>query len=238
MQTNKKPTTRNNKGLQKLTESETKINSVLSLKKITEKDLEILDEAERVKLYQVMTDKFNELRGDDRDDFYEKIEAVTAPESKNQLWELNHNSIIWGISAFINEYGRMPSKTEIATKTELSRQTVHKHLKEYQNNSLYLENQQQFQFMQSKVLARVFQFAINGDIKACRLYLECTGGLKNTSSGNTGSNINNNTLIQNQNNYIQIGGTILNQEIIQNLKPEQISTIEGILKTFEMKETD
>ena len=184
MKTDKKPITRNNKGLQKFTESETKINSVLSLKKITEKDLEILNDAERVKLYQIMTEKFNELRGDDRDDFYEKIEAVTAPESKNQLWELNHNSIIWGISAFISEYGRMPSKTEIASKTELSRQTVHKHLKEYQNNPLYLENQQQFQFMQSKVLARVFQFAINGDIKAFRLYLECTGALKNTSAGN------------------------------------------------------
>ncbi|WP_123863379.1 hypothetical protein [Chryseobacterium rhizosphaerae] len=52
------------------------------------------------------------------------------------------------------------------------------------------------------------------------------------------NNLNNNTLIQNQNNLIQIGGTVLNQETIKNMSPEQISTIEGILKTIEVKEID
>lgn len=238
MNPHKKMTTRNNKSLQRLTESETKINSVLSLEKITEKDLETLNDQERAELYRIMTEKFNELKGEERDDFFEKIESVTAPETKNQLWEVNHSSIVWAISALINEYGRMPSKTEIANKTELSRQTVHKHLKEYRSNPLHQQHQEQFQFMQSKVLARVFQFAVNGDIKACRLYLEYTGALKNTSSANNGNSINNNTLIQNQNNYIQIGGTILNQEIVQNLKPEQITTIEEMLKTIEVKENE
>lgn len=236
MNTNKKATTRSNKGLQKLTESEEKINSILALHKITEEDLKILSEPERVKLFQIMTDKFNELKGNDRDDFFNKIESITTPETKNQIWENNHNSIIWGISTFINEYGRMPSKAEIAQKTELSRQTVHKHLKGYQANPLYTEYQQRFKFMESKVLAKVFQFAVNGDIRAARLYLECTGALKNQPSGNNNGNINNNTLIQNQNNYIQIGGTILNQEIIKNLKPEQVRIIEKILKTIEIKE--
>ncbi|MCU7612902.1 hypothetical protein N0B16_00455 [Chryseobacterium sp. GMJ5] len=72
-------------------------------------------------------------------------------------------------------------------------------------------------------------------MKACKLYLECIGALKNTLPA---SNLNNNTLIQNQNNYIQIGGTILNQEIIKNLNPEQLNTIEGILKTIEVKEAE
>jgi hypothetical protein len=41
----------------------------------------------------------------------------------------------------------------------------------------------------------------------------------------------NNTLIQNQNNYIQINGTVLSQETIKHLNPEQLNTIETILKT-------
>ena len=41
----------------------------------------------------------------------------------------------------------------------------------------------------------------------------------------------NNTLIQNQNNYIQINGTVLSQESIKSLNPEQLDTIETILKT-------
>jgi hypothetical protein len=233
MKTNKQQSTENNKGLQKLTESHEKINSVLALEKISVEDTDILNESEKVKLYQIITDTFNELSGNERDDFYRKIEAVTAVETKNQIWENNHNSIIYGIATLTHEYGRMPTKSEIANKTKLSRQTVHKHLKDYQSNPLYTEYQQQFKFMESKVLARVFQFAVNGDVRAARLYLECTGALKNSPLGK-----NNNTLIQNQNNYIQIGAVLLNQEIIKNLKPEQISTIEGILKTIEVKEAD
>ena len=41
----------------------------------------------------------------------------------------------------------------------------------------------------------------------------------------------NNTFIQNQNNYIQINGTVLSQETIQKLRPKQLIQIEAILKT-------
>lgn len=37
----------------------------------------------------------------------------------------------------MQDYGRMPSKTEIGIKTELSRQTVYKHLKEYTSHPLF-----------------------------------------------------------------------------------------------------
>jgi len=38
-------------------------------------------------------------------------------------------------------------------------------------------------------------------------------------------------LIKNQNNYIQINGTVLSQETIKHLNPEQLNSIESILKT-------
>ena len=212
------------KGLQKFTETETKINKILSLEQITPKDLEPLSEKESTRLMEILTERFNKLKGTERDKFYKKIEPITGDTTKNQLWEYNHNQITWAISTLMQEYGRMPTKTEIATKTELSRQTVHKHLKEYTNHPQYLGQIEQFRFMTSKVLAKVFQFAVNGDTGAAKLYFNVMGFMNNGQAPN-------NTLIQNQNNYIQINGTVLSQETIKHLNPEQLNTIETILKT-------
>ncbi|SIQ99890.1 hypothetical protein SAMN05880574_1478 [Chryseobacterium sp. RU37D] len=236
MKGDRKSIIENSKSLQKFTESENKINSILSLKKITNDDLEILTKSEYLKLFEVLTKKMNELKGEDMDEFIEKIVEVMSSESKNQIWEYNHNLIISEIHAFINTYERMPSKTELANKTQLSRQTVHKHLKDYKSSPYYTEFQEQFTFMQSQVMATILRYAVNGDMKAAKLYLEGIGVLKNPSSANNSNPVHNNTLIQNQNNYIQIGGTVLNQKLIQNLNPEQISTIEGILKTIVIKD--
>jgi hypothetical protein len=212
------------KSLQKFTETETKINKVLSLEQITPSDLEPLSELESTRLMEILTERFNKLKGTERDKFYKKIEPITSDTTKNQLWESNHIQITWAISTLMKEYGRMPTKTEIANKTELSRQTVHKHLKEYASTPQYLGQIEQFRFMTSKVLAKVFQFAVNGDTGAAKLYFNVMGFMNNGQAPK-------NTLIQNQNNYIQINGTVLSQETIKRLNPEQLNTIETILKT-------
>lgn len=77
--------------------------------------------------------------------------------------------------------------------------------------------------MTAKVLAKVFQFAVNGDTGAAKLYLSAMGYLNNDQSSG-------NTLIQRQNNYIQINGMVLSQETIKLLNPEQLAGIENILK--------
>lgn len=210
------------KNLQKLTDE--KIIDILNLSRITPKDIEPLTDTEASKLMQVITEKFNSLIGTERDNFYKKIEAICHEETKNQLWESNHNKITAAISVLLQDYGRMPSKVEIAKKSELSRQTIHKHLKEYKTHPLFLGQMEQFQFMNSKLLAKVFQYAINGDIAAAKLYFSVIG------YANTGQR-QNSTMIQNQNNYIQINGTVLSQETIQQLNAEQLNIIESILKT-------
>lgn len=211
------------KTLQKFTDSEAKINTVLSLEQITKKDIEHLSDAESNRLMEILTEMFAKLKGEEMDKFVKKIEPIISDTTKNQLWEANHNKITCAISTSMQEYGRMPTKTEIATKAGLSRQTVHKHLKEYMNHPQYLEQIEQFRFMTSKVLARVFKFAVNGDIGAAKLYFNVMGFMNNGQTSN-------NTLIQNQNNYIQINGTVLSQETIKHLNPEQLNTIETILK--------
>ncbi len=212
------------RGLQKFTEIEAKINKVLTLERITPSDIKPLSEIEGTRLSEILTERFNKLKGTERDNFYKKIELIITDTTKNQLWEKNHIQITLAISTLMQEYGRMPTKTEIANTTELSRQTIHKHLKEYMNHPLYLGEIEQFRFMTSKVLAKVFQFAINGDTGAAKLYFNIMGFLNNGQASN-------NTLIQNQNNYIQINGTVLSQETIKHLNPEQLNTIETILKT-------
>ena len=211
------------KGLQKFTETETKINKILSLEQITPNDLQPLRKAEHNHFMKVISERFNKLKGTERDKFLNKLEPITTDGTKNQLWESNHNQITYAISTLMQEYGRMPSKTKIADKTELSRQTVNKHLKEYTNHPQYLGQIEQFRFMTAKVLARVFQFAVNGDIRAAKLYLNVMGNLNNGQPSN-------NTLIQNQNNFIQINGTIIKQESVSLLNPKQLEIIQTVLK--------
>lgn len=209
------------KSLQKFTDFKSKAEMLFELDKITFNDLEQLTPNEKSEAVIIMNEKINTLKGLEREAFIEKCYNVFNDSVKNQLWENNHNSITWAISTLMQEYGRMPSKAEIATKTELSRQTVHKHFKDYSNHPQYLIQNEQFKFMTNKVLARVFYYAVNGDMAAAKLYLNSMGANENNKG---------NTLIQNQNNYIQINGLVLNQETIKQLKPEQLLLIENVLK--------
>lgn len=210
------------KSLQKLSKSDTKISKILSLDKIEYNDLKELSEVEFNKFLSILNETINSLKGDEREEFCQKIEHIMSETTKNQLWEYNNNQITWAISTLMQEYGRMPTKTEIATKTELSRQTIHKHLKEYLNHPLYLEQLEQFRFMSSKVLAKVFNYAVQGDLKAAKVFFNIIGHNSNGTSSALSQ-------IRNQNNFIQINNTILSQEIIESLNDEQLNSIEAIL---------
>ncbi len=207
------------KGLQKFTISHRKINRVLSLKKIQSKDINNFNPAEKIEFQDQLTAKLNSLTGDERDEFLEKIDDIIAPITRRQFWESNHIDITNEITLFIQDYGRMPSKTEISQKTGLSRVTVHKHLKEYITHPIYLEQLEQFKFMNAKLLAKVFQFALRGDIQAAKLFFSITSG---------GHKEQPKTLVENQNNYIQINGLVINQEQVKDLTPTQIMQLENV----------
>jgi len=209
--------------LQKLTKTDIKIKKLLALKKITNNDLSVLKKkSEYNEFSHVCTKIVNELEGHDLDKFFQKIEAIADQDTKNELWESNHIRITGTISNLIGEKNRMPSKSEIATKSGLSRQTVHKHLKEYDSHPLYLGQIKQLQIMTAGILARLYDFAFQGDVKAAKLFLDAMGNPNHFS---------NSMFIQNQNNYIQINGIVLNQESIKLLSSEQLTQIENIVKT-------
>ena len=108
-----------NEGLQKLTDEN--INRVLELKKITYDDLDTLSDSERAKVLSILSKKLNESTNIERDKYWEKILPVAGEETRNNYWECNHNKMVQEISKFIQTYGRMPTKTEIADATGLSR---------------------------------------------------------------------------------------------------------------------
>jgi hypothetical protein len=211
-------------GLQKLTETDEKIAYLMGKKKISQMEIdELLCNPEKKILSELLTKKINSAKGEEREILLDKIDDIIPQDVKNQIWENNHYMITAAITKHIEESGKMPTKSQIANDTGLSRQTVHKHLSGYAEHPLYAEQLNQFKFMADRVLAKVIKLAGQGDVKAARLYFDVIGCLNGQSSSNT--------LIRNQNNYIQINGTVLNQETIKRLTSEQLNTIEAILKS-------
>jgi len=206
--------------LTKLTTAKQKVNRLLSLKKMSLQDIEGLDQVEREYLEKTATKKLQQLTGAERDSFIEKIEDIVPVSTKHQLWEHNQMVISSAISKFISKHGCMPTNTFIADETGLSRQTVVKHVKEYNTHPEYLAAVQQFKFMAPNVLASVFKCALNGDTKAARLYLEMVGAINKQQPGR---------MVTEQNNYIQVNNTILSQENLSALTAEQLNQIEHII---------
>ena len=61
------------------------------------------------------------------------IQNVVQPDdagAKLQAWENNHTIITRAISKFVEDYARMPTKTELSADTKLSRQTITAHMEE------------------------------------------------------------------------------------------------------------
>jgi hypothetical protein len=204
----------------------TKISQLLALKKITREDIEHLDKREYGRLGETVTKVLSKLEGKERDDFIDKIELIMAADTKNSIWEGNHALITNAVSNYMRQHGIMPTKNAMAQQTGLSRQTIAKHFKEYRAHPEFNAETEQFKFMSQKVLANVFKVALNGDIRAARLYFDMVGALDKPQSGG---------IVNNQNNYIQVNNTILSQENLKQLTAEQLNQIESIVNNKEHK---
>jgi DNA-binding transcriptional ArsR family regulator len=166
-----------------------------------------------------VNERVQQTKGSERDEILRKIEDTLSDDTKNDFWEYNHNRIMLSIESLMKKLGRMPTRSEIADNTDLSRQTVYRHLKEYSNHPLYVEQLQKMRILSINVLSKVYETAMAGDIGSRKLYLNVMGFLPNTQ-------------VQNQNNYIQINNTVITQEIIRHLSSEQLLIIESLLKTI------
>lgn len=202
-----------NKSLQKFTDLQMKYQGLLNLELITRSELESLSNTEKDEFCELCSHILNRLDGDERDIFLSKIDVILSQRTKNEIWEYNHMRIVNEITSFIEEYGRMPTLVDLRGKLSLSRQTLHKHLKEYKRSPKYIEHISQFQFMGEKLLAKLFQFSLRGDVKAARLYFDIIGNP---------SRINN--------NYIQINNLVISEDKLRKLNSDQILKIQEIIE--------
>lgn len=207
--------------LQKFTKSESKVRRLLSRKTITINQWNALTKSERNLANKLLTEKYNNAKGKERDMIEKQMEGITSEQTKNQIWAINHIRINASISKLIQTFNRMPSRDEISEDCGLSRQTIYKHLQEYSEHPLFKEEMNQYRFASIGLLARIYNMALNGDIKASKLFFNIVGN--DASPKQT---------IGTQNNYIQINGRILSQDIIKQLTPDKLIQIEEILKSI------
>ncbi|MBD1363197.1 hypothetical protein IDJ77_05175 [Mucilaginibacter sp. ZT4R22] len=204
-----------------LTVARRKVDELLALKKITVENVQELTGAEREIFQERLTQILADSKGVERDNLLAKIELILPDSTKNDVWEHNHTVIRSAISDFMRQYGVMPTKSAIAEETGLSRQTVTKHFKEYKSHPEFIAEAEQFKFMSHEMLASVFKFARNGNMRAARLYFEMVGAINKPGT---------NTVVTEQKNYIQINNTILSQENLKQLTAEQLLQIENIVR--------
>ena len=203
------------------TASRQKVERLLAMDKVTQVDIDGLTQMERECIAENCTAALQRLKGVERDKFLDKIDLVTHAITKRDIWEQNHAVISHAVASYMRQYAIMPTKSAIAQETGLSRQTVAKHFNEYERHPDFTAEMEQFKFMTPKMLANVFKYASNGDMKAARLYFEMVGAINKKQA---------NTVVNEQNNYIQINNTILSQENLKRLTAEQLDQIERIIR--------
>lgn len=135
---------------------------------------------------------------------------------KELEWEGNHAKIASAILEHLQQYGTMPSKTCIAHAAGLSRLTVHRHLESFNDNETFNSERKSFGVMRHHVISQMLRAAMNGDLRAAKMFLEADARLNAPAKADI-------------KNYIQINKTVINQQIIQQLKPEQLNRIEEII---------
>jgi len=191
---------------------------LFALEKIERSDVQHFTAEQKSTFREILNNKLTTLTDAERDVFIEKVSPFL---DSDKIWEINHARISDAVIDAVSKYGCMPGKSYLMKKTGLSKATVYKHMQSLKSSPLLNEQNELFALMSNQVLAKVLQTALHGDMGAAKLYLN-TMTKQNTGTGND-------IVINNQNN-IQINRTVLNQQTIQQLKPEQLEQIEEIIK--------
>jgi hypothetical protein len=141
-------------------------------------------------------------------------------QMKNHTWERNHLRILGCISDLMQKNNCMPSNTSIAIEAGLSEETVYKHLREFKDHDLYKYEADKYRLVIHRVLTTVFNLGVQGDIRACKVYLDYFAA---------------NTIAPakpplEQTNYIQINNLKITATDLEQLPPATLQKIENLIK--------
>jgi len=214
------------KGLQKFTNSELAKNLPLQVEdtllaiikgnKLRLEDIWELTDEQKKKIQTVLTAGFLTLVDEDREQFFENTGAILSTKSRNEIWERNHECILNVISWQTIQYRQIPTVKQIAEETKLSRVTVIKHLKEYYEGQAFREKENAFKFLREKLLAKIYSFAYDGNMRAAKIFMDATGDRPSLTVQNQ------------QNNYIQVNGIVITEEQVKSLPIDKLEAIRQI----------
>jgi hypothetical protein len=96
--------------------------------------------------------------------FEEKIRRIT--------YDTNRTTIMLSIKESIIKYNKIPTQTEIAQLTGLSRTTVIKHLNEITTEQEYKEIKQSTAVMLPIIMAKLYKLCLEGNVRALKIFLD------------------------------------------------------------------
>jgi hypothetical protein len=154
-----------------------------------------------------------------------KLNPLLRKEDKNQLWQYNHSRIQATISNLLSKYDRMPTVEEIAEGSGLSRPTVYKHLNCFYGQKQYKDEWDKIRYASVSIFATVAKYALQGDMKAARLYFDILQN--NQAEGNTyiKNQINNQ-----HNNFLTINSLRLDEPTLNSMPSDLLQQIEEFVK--------
>jgi hypothetical protein len=101
--------------------------------------------------------------------------AMPANRTLNQsTWERNHKLILKAVEEHVRQCKEYPSATAIANLTGLSRTTISTHMAAYQSDARYKIKKHAEAMMSERVLTGLLDMALQGDLKAAKIYLDKT----------------------------------------------------------------
>jgi hypothetical protein len=185
--------------LQKFTDNDSVEAILRSVHRLTPEHISLLSRDKKDELAYAIRHKLRYLQGDEYDAFYFKIQGVMTDKFKNVTWDRNHAKIKLIIRQYVLQHRRMPTVTEIADITQMSRVTISKHLKDFELLDYDKEQTQMLKIMFGELMGQILAKAIAGDFASTKLFAEIMmKSGDNTSTIFKAKNQQNNIIVNNQ----------------------------------------
>jgi hypothetical protein len=159
------------KSLQKLSVAE-----LSKQDKITVDQFNQLTPKQQKKLIDVAQEQYNTAERSCKEVVLFRYDLLFDTKAKNKLYEHNHRNILYAIDRETRKTGWIPSVTAIAEATDLSRQTVTKHLQGFRDSDLHNEQQAKLETMRFSVLGFLYKLSVQGNLRACKMFLDYSNG--------------------------------------------------------------
>lgn len=145
-------------------------------------DISHLTADEHETLLQEYFRRLKDYTGAARDAYQQQINDLLGGETRSAIWEENRALITHAMMSHLQLQGTVPSKTKLSLLTGLSRQTIHRHLKEYNTSPYIADELNKLKVISADLMFQLSKQALGGCIKSAKLFFMLTGHLRSAGS--------------------------------------------------------